>query len=346
MSTDARAIVRARSRLDARVSRMTELLEAKSEGVLERLHLDAVDELNRWEDLTVVPLGSLPPTGCSIAGVYLPHYRPPRIGIWDQMSRPRAQFTALHELGHHIQQTDGVLVDELDGEPDDGSYLEERTSDAFAASILFPPEIVLQTLGQGTPTVDQIVALWRKSGASRAAVCVAAAQRLQSPGHVVLLDGNNVQFSSSLAEPPLLRGSDQSASAILRARARSSLPTVTAEESRFSYRDQIGGTPLYAQATQMDGYTLVVAVAHGAPWRAISLPLSSQPITARWQTCGRCDHTFQVWGKRCDSCHAGFCPECGKCDCESRVAERLCTGCFLNKPAHLFVGELCDGCVG
>lgn len=346
MNNTARAIVRARGLVGARVMHMAALLEARSAGILERLRQDAVEEVRLWDDLDLVALENLPPTDCSIAGVYLANVQPPRIGIWSQMSKPRAMFTALHEVGHHLQQTDDQLIDELDSEPDEGAYLEERTSDAFAAHILLPQEMIRQTLGVGTPTADRITALWRESGVSRAAVCVAAAQQLTTPGHVVLLDGETVQFSASFGEPPLRRGSDQSASGIVRARSRSALPLVTADESRFVYRDGIKGTPMYAQAADIGGYTVVVAVAHQAPWRAISLPLRDRPIATTWQTCGRCDHSFQVWGKRCDTCRAGFCPECGKCDCESRVAELTCGSCFLKKPAHVFTGKLCDECAG
>lgn len=348
MSPDARAVVRARGMVTARVSRMAEILEQRSAGVLERLRLNALEELRLWDDIVIVPLGTMPPTDCSIAGVYLAGESPPRIGIWDQVSRARAVFTALHELGHHLQQTDEGLIDELDDEPDHGSHLEERTSDAFAAHILLPPEMVVRNLGTGTPTAQRIVALWQESGVSRAAACVAAAQQLDSPGHIVLLDGGIVTFSSSHAELPLRRDSDQSESGIVRAYERSALSSVTAQESRFTYRDGIQGTPLYAQATDIGGYTLVVAVAHNAPWMAISLPVKSRPIEGRWQTCGRCDHVFQVWGTRCEKCGSGFCPECGKCDCESRVAERMCVDCFLMKPAQVFAegSDRCDQCSG
>jgi hypothetical protein len=346
MSNTARAVVQARSLVDARVRRMVATLEARSPGILERLRHDAVEEMRLWDDIDVVALESSPPTDCSIAGVYLPNAHPPRIGIWSQMTKARAMFTALHEVGHHLQQTDELLIDELDAQPDEGAYLEERTSDAFAAHILLPRELIERALGAGTPTADRIAALWRESGVSRAAVCVAAAQQLEAPGHVILLDGDVVQFSASFGEPPLRRGSNQSASSIVQVRGRSTRSLVTSDEARFVYRDGIVGTPLYAQAADIGGYTVVVAVVHQAPWRAISLPIVSHAVVGAWQTCGRCDHVFQVWGGRCATCRAGFCPECGKCDCESRVTELTCENCFLKKPAHLFAGKLCSECAG
>ncbi|WP_082041114.1 MULTISPECIES: ImmA/IrrE family metallo-endopeptidase [Microbacterium] len=347
MNSEAAAIARARGLVGGRVDHLVAGLSARDAGVLERLRYDAIEELSRWKDLTLVPLDTAPPTSCSIAGVYLPDENPPRIGLWRQMSRPRAMFTALHELGHHLQQTSGELVDALDGEPDQGAYLEERTSDAFAARILLPSDLVARALGAGTPTADKVADLWAQAGVSRAAACVAAAQQLSSPGHVVLMDGDFVQFSSSFGELPLRRGSDQSSSAIMRARRQMATRVTVVSENRFSYRDGIEGTPLYAQAADMGGYTVVVAVAYRAPWAAISLPSSSSTIAAKWQTCGRCDRIFQVWGQRCAACGAGYCPDCGKCDCETRVVERTCLECFLMKPAQLFTGDsrVCDDCM-
>ena len=347
MNIDNRSIVRARSLAAARAERLAAIVEDRGTGTLERLRIDALEELGLWTELTIVPLDTLPPTACSIAGIYLPNTKPPRIGIWRAVTRPRAVFTALHELGHHVQANDGDLIDELDAQPDEGAVLEERTSDAFAARVLLPPGLVSEKLGRGTPTAAKVVALWRASGVSRAAACVAAAQQLTSPGHVVLLDESGiVQFSASFGEPPLRRGSDQSTSAIEAARRRSSLHTVTVRESRFVYRDGILGPQMYAQATEIGGYTVVVAVAYSAPWETMSLPAAAPTLKTRWQHCVHCDRAFEVWGSRCQRCGGGFCPTCGKCDCESRVAELTCETCWLVKPAHLFHDDqkTCNDC--
>lgn len=344
MST-TQAYIRARSLVAPRVERLHAILAERGEAIAARLHDDTLGELESWPELDVIVLDAMPKTECAIAGVYFSDSTPARIGIWSQVTAPRRDFTALHELGHHLQLHDAQLAAEFDDQPDQGAVLEELTCDAFAASILIPGAMTEASLGPDTPTAQAVVLLWRKSGASRAAVAVAAAGRLRSPGHVVLLDdADQVTFSSSVGELPLKRGSDQSRTSIVRRLRASSLPVVSVRDQRFEYRDRIVGTQMFAQATDMGGYTLIVAVAHNAPWENLSLSSAAPMITARWQTCTHCGKNFQVWGERCVTCGAGYCVECKHCDCESRVAKRSCCNCFLDKPAHLFVGELCDEC--
>ncbi len=339
------AYIRARSLIAPRVERLHALLSARGDGTSERLRDDPLGELEAWPELEVILVDAIPKTDCAIAGVYFSDSTPARIGIWSQVTRPRRDFTALHELGHHLQLHDADLAAEYDDQPDQGAALEELTCDAFAASILIPDAMAQETLGPDTPTAPAVVSLWRKTGASRAAIAVAAARRLRSAGHVVLLDeAGEVAFSSSMAELPLKRGRDQSKTAIVRRLRGSSLPVVSVRDQQFEYRDGIAGTPLFAQATDMGGYTLIIAVAHNAPWEKLSLPSAAPKITAQWQTCIHCGENFEVWGERCRTCGAGYCVECKHCDCESRVATRNCLTCFLDKPAHLFVGDECDEC--
>lgn len=328
---------------------MLEIVQARGSDVLASLRTHPIAELETWPELEITLLDAVPASDCAIAGVYFSDYTPARIGIWEGSSIPRQHFTALHELAHHLQLHDATLSAEFDAQVDQGEQLEELTCDAFAAAVLLPDELMNMHLGPGTPLAAQVATLWQASGASRAAVCVAAAQRLQSPGHVVLLDENDeVAFASSVGELPLRRGRDQSQTKVLRALRTTSLNSISVRDHRFIYRDGIEGTSLYAQATTMGAYTVVVAVAHNAPWEAISLSASAPSVRASWQECTHCQELFQVWGERCDRCRAGFCPECGHCDCASRVAVQICNECFLEKPAQLFTASatLCDECAG
>lgn len=348
-STSTQAFILARALVPPRVQRMLEIVRERGSETLVSLRTHPIAELETWPELEVMLLDAVPTSDCAIAGVYFSDHTPARIGIWAKSSIPRQHFTALHELGHHLQLHDATLSAEFDAQVDQGEQLEELTCDAFAAAVLFPDEMLKVHLGSGTPLATQVARLWQASGASRAAACVAAAQRLQSPGHVVLLDENDdVAFASSVGELPLRRGRDQSRTKVLRALRATSLNAATVRDHRFIYRDGIEGTSLYAQATAMGGYTVVVAVAHNAPWEAISLSTSAPTVQARWQECTHCQELFQVWGERCDRCSAGFCPECGHCDCASRVAVQTCNECFLDKPAQLFTtsATLCDECAG
>ncbi|HEX3679941.1 MAG TPA: ImmA/IrrE family metallo-endopeptidase [Galbitalea sp.] len=340
MNANPSAHVLARVRVGERAELMLEIAARRSAGVLERLRLDTINEMRSWDDLTLV---SLDPAAidsrCGIAGIYVDTVSPPRIGISRDASRRRAAFTALHEFGHHLQRTEDQLVDQLGEQPDLGRSLEEMSCDAFAAAVLLPRERLTAELDSAIPTAVQVASLWRANAASRAAVCVAASGRLHRPGHVVLLNTDGtVEFSTSYIEFPLRRGGDQSQTEIFRAFAGSSSTAVSAR-TRFFYRPPYRGPELYTQAVALDGYVLVVAVSDGAPWEKLALSSRTPTVLGGWHTCVNCGEVFKSWDQPCDICNAIRCPECGRCECPSRVAERQCTECFLIKPAHQFVGE-------
>lgn len=345
MSKQQESRILARTRVAQRVELMLKIINDRDPKVLERLRLDAIGEMSRWKTISIKSLPSEPTSDCGIAAIYLPDAVPPEIGIFASLSKRRASFSALHEFGHHLQTYD-ALVDELGEQPDHGRTLEEMTSDAFAAAVLIPREAVDTHLGTaGTPTALQIVALYNAlRTASRAAVCVAAVQRLESPGHVILIDDyGTVDFAAAHLEPRLSRGIQPEAE-ILKAWAASNRRSVEVR-TRFTYRDGIQGQELYAQATAMDGYTVIVAVVDKAPWEKLALSSTDDRLLAKWHTCERCEHLFQVWS-RCQVCRQPRCPECDWCDCRSTVGKKTCTECRLEKSVHLFPSgkDVCIDC--
>src|SRR5205823_4926986 len=119
------------------------------------------------------------------------------------------------------------------------------------------------------------------------------AQQLGSPGHVLLLDGDGaVNFCATRGEFRLARGSDQSSTEIWRAFQRTRRSTAQAK-TRFVYREGIQGGELYAEATSIDGYTVVVAVTDGAPWERLALSSTSEAVVGGWHTCLVCAETFR-----------------------------------------------------
>lgn len=313
------------------------------------LRQHTVDTLAEWHEVVVRPVPeSDADAECSVAGAYLSGESPPVVAIALSLSPGRRAFTALHELGHHLQQTTNELIEKLLKQTDDGWALEEAACNSFAAAIAIPGTVVHRHIDEAGPTAHTIVSLWedRDIDASRAAVCAKAAERLRSPGHVLLLDADGkVTFGSSYGLPPLRRESNQSGIAVVR-------DVLTdpshAKQGRTAvvYRDGITGQDLYGQAKHMGGHVVLVAVTEKAPWLkgVFDLPTPDVGPHAQWWTCANCDHLFQAFGKR-HTCGAPKCPECGQCECPA-VTERLCMGCFLRLPLRVFDGpaDRCRDC--
>jgi hypothetical protein len=310
------------------------------------LFADAFTALGSQADLVVrlMPEAETGPQStaptCSVAGLYIADEQPPVLAVAAAASAGRRAFTALHEFGHHLQRTLTALMDLLLQQPDGGLQLEEAACDAFAAEILLPGDLVDRFIDKRGPTGPNVVDLWHASDASRAAVCVRAAQRLPAPGQVVLLNSDGtVSFAASMGLPPVKRGSQQGdIGTVHDAFRRSGRAT---GRTRLRYRDGILGDELHAQVVPMGGYLLLVAVTDSAPWETFSLSSASPgPVATAWvcehPECGR---DFRSFDPRCSRCHRPTCPECGRCGCVPRVRERTCDGCFRLLPASLFDGS-------
>ncbi|MCU1579996.1 MAG: hypothetical protein JWP19_2200 [Rhodoglobus sp.] len=328
---------------------MLELLDARDPAIRDRLEAGPVAELGTWSDLEIAYIDfAAQSPDCTIAGAYVDTIEPPRIGIVPGTFSRREAFTALHELGHHLQRTQIELAEDLPGQPDRGRQLEEMTSDAFAAAILIPPALATEHLGGSTPTAAQVARLWRAGQASRAAVCVRAVQNLASPGHVVLLDADGViVFSASYADYPLRRGLDESQTEIVRA-VRTSNAGLVSRKTSWLYANDVPGQEMYAQVTRLGDYFVVVSVVDGAPWERIALSAPKSAYYKEWHSCVNCGHVMRTYGAEiCPTCGDPKCGECGRCACPSRVSERTCRNCFTIKPAQLFKGdsEVCRECL-
>lgn len=318
---------------------MLEHLDGREAGFRLGLQRDPLGTLGATSDVAV---RLVPDTdvgdGCSVAGAYIADNTPPLLAVAASVSSGRQAFTALHEYGHHLQQTEFDLIERSTEQADDGLLLEEAASDGFAAALLLPDKLVSQHVGDRGPTASSVVSLWRASVASRAAACVRAAQALKTPGHIVLLDlEGRVAFASSRDLPPLRRTGDQSGSRIVKDSLGSSRHFAQGE-TNFAYRDGIRGQELYAQTADMDGFVVVVAVTESAPWLSFSIPKPDVGPVGKWCICEHsgCAHEFQNFDRPCGTCGFPTCPECGRCACGGRVRERICTSCYTMKPAHLF----------
>lgn len=333
-----------RSRGRELAQQMLDELEARRPSSSLALHEDALTELRCWDDVRLLAVPeSQTDSGCSVAGAYVDDdVPPPVIAVAESASLGRQQFTALHELGHHLLRTTTMLVNILGAEDDGGLVLEEAACNSFAGQVLLPENVVDAHIGDGGPTAPDVVALWRASRASRAAACVRASERLVAPGHIILLDeAGVVSFASARVLPPARRGSDQSAIPVMRDALRRT-PMRARGKTQLSYRDGIAGDELYVQVADMDGFAVAVLATDHAPWQGFSPPSVESGPTAASRTCNHCGEDFETFEGPCRRCRAPRCTWCTRCECAAAAATRMCTTCFVTKPLAEFNGESTD----
>jgi hypothetical protein len=321
------------------------------DGDLAELRGDPCAALEDWPEVSLQFVEALEESAqagrCSVAGAYIDDILDgiPVVQVTLASSPGRRAFTALHELGHHLQRTMDDLLQCLWGHPS-AALLEDLACDAFAAGVLLPDDDVSRHITDDGPTAESVIRLYNASTASRSAVCVRAAQRLRSPGHVLLVDAEGrVFFSSSHDLPPLRRGGDQSADQVIRRGLASGRST---GRGRLSYRDGITGDELFLQTASMGSdLLLVLAVTENAPWSdRFLVPSQDTGPQAGTYECSDpgCGATYTTWAVRHEPCSVPPCTECGRCACTSSAAEKQCSSCFLVQPAAGFDGDRCADC--
>jgi len=335
--------------IPAQVEAMMTVWESRS-GSVEALTLDAFEVLKERDDVTVVSVPEFVPQdsqlGCSVAGGY--KWDPPTLIVTESMSRRRQQFTLLHELGHHIQKTDiglGTIVVEHQ-QPEE---FEDACCDSFAARVLLPDDLVDAHVPGRGPTVQGAIELFEASNASRAAICVRLAGRLQSAGVVAVLDESGiVTFAAARGGlyPPA-RGSDQTANPIVTAALDSDDPTRTfaRDDAQIWYRSGNSSERLYGQAAWVGDHLFLIMVAYSAPWLSMSPPRdgTAQHTKDRWDQCEHCQQNFII-GFICRTCRQPRCPA-RHCGCTTKT-QRSCPSCFLEKHRSQFdpSSDICLEC--
>lgn len=340
-----------RHEVHAQAQRLLTAARGKFDGDLERLRGDPCAALEDWPEVSLQYVAALEEPSqadrCSVAGAYIEdtHDGIPVVQVALASSPGRRAFTALHELGHHLQRTEDELLQGLWEHPS-AALFEDLACDAFAAGVLLPEDEVSRHIADDGPTAESVTRLYNASTASRSAVCVRAAQRLRSPGHVLLLDAEGrVFFSASHDLPPLRRGGDQSADQVIRRGLATGRSTGS---GRLSYRDGITGEELFIQTASMGGdLLLVLAVTEHAPWSdRFHVPSKDTGPRAGTYECSDpgCGATYTTWTARHEPCSVPPCTECGRCACTASAAEKQCSSCFLVQPAAGFDGDRCADC--
>ncbi|WP_170154847.1 ImmA/IrrE family metallo-endopeptidase [Lentzea atacamensis] len=329
---------------------MTAAVERDHPGALEPLRRDPLGELDSWTEVALVMVEEQAGKDrCSVAGSYEPV--PPTLVVAKAASVRRRGFTALHELGHHLQQTDIDLGATTFGYGDPEQFQEEAC-DAFAAHILLPDDKLLPTIGPRGPVAQDVVDLFTThTSASREACCVWAARHFQGAGAVVLLDSaGTVLFAAPRGFIPPARGSDQSRTPLVQAALNRRSGVTTRDETYVQYRN--GGTSdlIYGQAAWLDDdYMVAIVGSDNVGWRAFALPrpdTSGLRRGAGW-TCETCDEEFASFAAACPSCQQPKCDN-GHCGCTvaRASATKTCSKCYLALHPSRFdgAGTVCRDC--
>jgi hypothetical protein len=321
---------------------MLEVVERLHPGALTALQQDPLGALASWPEIQVRLVTESRDGGrCSVAGSYRGDTEPPMLLVGESRSIRRRGFTGLHELGHHLQQTDLELGQRLFAHPDSERF-EDEACDAFAARVLFPDVPSVDGTARRGPTAPEVVEMFKRSQASREACCVRAAEQLAGAGAVILFDADGtVLFAAPRGFIPPARGTDQSTTPLISAALRTRA-TVQRDRTFVTYRTGNTSDQLYGQAAWCDDeYLIAVLGVDNVGWRGISAPRPGTATLQRssWWTCETCGEVFRVVEAPCGSCNE---PRCGAGHCGCTTArtshERVCRKCFLSLAPTRFDG--------
>ena len=328
---------------------MLQQLESRRSGAVERLHSDALAELDTWSEVQVrrVP-DSVTQARCSVAGGYVYTTDPPTLTIAESMSSRRQQFTALHELGHHLQKNDAELAVAVLRQRGDNDAFEDAACDLFASLVLIPDDLLPARSDGRSPSAADVVALFERTRASRAACCVRIANELGTHGVVAVLDAaGTVSFAAARGEVyPPARGSSQAGTPLVAAALRRG-GNARVDDTFVRYRTGDRSTLLYGDAVWTGEYLITVAVLDRAGWKRFAPPRtgSSEFVPRNW-TCEVCGEEFTPDGD-CGRCRTPRC-SAGHCTC-ALAAERQCRQCFqLLGPSRFSsrTDTVCRDCAG
>jgi hypothetical protein len=288
-----------------------------------------------------------PPSGCSVAGSC--DHATQTITVVSA-SKGRMRFTALHELGHLFGEDLDAFQDAVYAHGRKaGRPVEEDACDAFASMLLLPDEHLDTALNAHGLSARGLRDLINTSHASMEACVVAFAQRLASPGYVLIVERDGAtRFAARSGDVlPIGRVTDQSGSDLR--------PMLTGSPSlrgrgTLTFGAGAGTQELYLDAVEHHGLLLAVACESDPDWPQLQTPTTATVASRRVQAhCGECGEEFTSW-RVCDACGEPRHETCGRCGCEMTAVrgERLCSKCFMRLPPKAFAGSAasCTFCTG
>lgn len=316
---------RTQQRIEFAARRVAARLEAQNSGALEELSeyplmwVEGNVEVEvRWRPQLT--------SSCSVHASYSNRTMPPMITIERSGTAERNNFTILHELAHHLQQTDSEWVYDVLAGLDRRSrwIIEERVCDLFASQTLLPEAKVTEILPlRSTVTAPGLRNLYLRANASRSACCARVANR---PGDRVVmftdLDGTPFYSAGSgelfapkkgTPQPDICRFVDEAQG-----------------HGRRYQSDCIEGLR-FSTGKTLRGIRFDVAV--DEPWAFVVVTQQEPLARPEWANedsqCPECMMQYDVEQvhQTCNSCGHGKCPSCGACDCSAQTS--VCEKCFV-----------------
>lgn len=324
--------------------------EAVEPGITAQLRADAHSTVGSRSDLVIQhDQEHADSSTCSIAAAYLRDTKPPRIVLTSTASYRRELFSVLHEFAHFLIDQDDILADLLWQEPDQGGALEEDICDAFAALILVGDNLVDSVLDADGVTANAVLRLYRASEGSREACAVAMAQRLGSPGYVVIAAADDDQEIGVIARFaarsgnvfPIARNTPQPGTILVEANRRGR----ARGQDQLWYPSGARTEVMHVDVVADQGYLFAVVVTDRPAWGGLSV---RDPTSGGYDTtwCEHCGSDFRPDGAACRACGEHTCPTCRRCACPAGAPPqaKLCPECFQERPRHLFHSDICDVC--
>ncbi|MFD3038522.1 ImmA/IrrE family metallo-endopeptidase [Mycolicibacterium senegalense] len=277
-------------------------------------------------------------TGCGGGGYYRP--TPPTIHLHPATYR-RDNFTLLHELGHHLQQTHDQwgfsLIDMVDGER---RKIEERVSDQFAAQVLMPVGESDRRDASLHPA-DLMAGLYARTEASRPATMLRVLEMLPAGSRWILavadLDGVVTTSATTYDDPQPPKDF-----------AQEGFRRIAAEAMEAAVRREFHEGIEYKTGSVLDGMRVEAAIDHEERYVFLALRPTTVNGAGTWtfpsQECSNpvCEKTFQAKSSsgRCENCQDFKCPHCQRCGCTAPAAPTKCGTCFLPyTPAEMASGK-------
>lgn len=294
---------------------------------LAALRNNPLETLTQSPEIVVIIEDNLVNTGCGGGGYY--RSSPPAIHLHPATSR-RDNFTLLHELGHHLQQTHCqwgyALIDMNDW---DRRKIEEAVCDQIAAQILLPVTDADRHATYSHPA-DVMAGLFARSEASRSATVQRVREMLPADSRWILavadLNGAVVTSGTTYSDPPPPKHLVQEG-----------FRRVAAEARESAVRREFHEGLEYRTGAVLDGLRVEAVLDHEDRYVFLALRPTSASGSGVWTYPSRecsnpvCEASFQAQQSsgRCENCQDFVCPRCDRCTCTAPQRPTTCTTCFM-----------------